>query len=268
MKSFNLLIIILSSLLFSSCKKNRTPEPEKQTLPPQVKSIASQLYGQVNFSYDNSGRLNTIDYPHYGNFFPKAEKFTYNSVGNVAKIISSTDSTVYNYNNSGQIVLSEYYQDWKMPAPPLTRRLEYIYNLNGTIASIYTRSYRIINENEDNNNIKYEYDSNGLLKRYNYTQFLYPSTETIEIEGYNDEMNINPFILERFTGDLFLYWGQGIFASVKKFPKVIKIYYKGELWSTTTYNFSVTNKRVNKIEIEQTDTYSNGTYKTSHTFTY
>jgi hypothetical protein len=246
MKHRSLFILLLTLSCFACRKdKNSTPIlPVEQSAQPT--SFNFPGYPTINILYNESRKITSLTYPYDTQNFPA--KLTYNSSGKLIKEVTPRDSTIYTYNNAGQVSGSVSTMFWKDNTPLwMITKIEYKYNANGTVASMLSRHSGFQKPTVDQYLITYKYDTNGLLKGYTNDQSKYKYQETTEIEGYNDEMNIDPIVLNKVILHGY-HLGFPLLMQMKKFPKSLKTYANGKLTEASTYIFSISNKRINVVD--------------------
>lgn len=245
MKYLNLSIIALCIILFSTCTKDDNSRAVQPNDFPQVKSISVSGAIVANFSYNTKGQLSEITYKSSTNLHGTNEKFTYDAAGKLMKAVNSVDSIVYSYNSSGMLLKIDSYRDWKTNTDPTDTKMIYSYDTSGKISSIsFTTGTKAGGETMPYV-ATYNYNSEGLFSGYNYS--LYSPYRKFIVNGYNDEVLINPIIFERFSIIKDILNLNGI-ARLKKIPRTIYDYEDGELLEGYTFNLVVSGKQVNKIE--------------------
>lgn len=237
-----LLLLSVSLLILTSCKKDKDKQPDKKE---EVCSLTEGTYtakrtgvgqfGKTTYTYDDKGRVSTFKWNAVNN--PYTEQYTYSN-DQITATINNGLIITYKLDNAGRISKASYSDG--------SKEINYTYNVDG---------YLIQEASTDGSSSKYTYtDGNLTTDAYTDKNPEYSHTATI---AYNNDAAKNNFIDEQAVNWLPKHYNAALKAYFGKTSKNLpsKSFDSNGFYENYTYDKDA---KGNIVKFTTTDKYGFG----------
>ncbi|GAA4338844.1 hypothetical protein GCM10023149_49150 [Mucilaginibacter gynuensis] len=246
MKFYCTICLLVFTVVFSSCKKDKNDKPVKTI---NVKEITDENGNRVIFIYDDAGRVSERRYlPYLSASYSETETFRYDNGGRINNMITTLDSVSYTYNQQGQLTRKERTRGYKkFEVPSKSMAYEYKYDAGGKVVqtkiisdpgSPYQRYYTY----------SYNYNAANLVSKITYTDdtggsFYY------KVDDYNDAVKVDPLVLE-IPFKSYINFDATVLSGLKQLPQHLSSYNGDIKDGSLKYTITITDNLLRELGTE------------------